>query len=70
MKWLSLSFCLFWCVSLWAKEKSAWCYVQPGELRYVAIDKGKEAGTKDTWLVEVDWPPGRTWSDGFKPPPD
>jgi len=33
----------------------------PGGLRYVAVEKDR------AWLVEVDWPAGRTWEDAFKP---
>ena len=40
----------------------------PGKLRYVTIDAGKETGTKDFYLVEVDWPAGLNWQNRLKPP--
>ena len=35
-----------------------------GKLRYVTYEKDRVR------IVEVDWPPGRTWRDGFKPMDD
>jgi hypothetical protein len=38
----------------------------PGKLRYVVIDKAKDAEETEASLVEVDWPADHTWEDAFK----
>jgi WD40 repeat protein len=37
-----------------------------GKLRYVVVDKVAVGSEREAWLVEVDWPEGRTWEDAFK----